>query len=222
MAIDFQGRVAIVTGAGGGLGRCMRWRWRSAEPRWWSTIWVVRSMARAARPQPRKRWSMKSVRRAVMANAASVTDFEAVQAMVQQTIDTWGRVDILVNNAGIFARQELCQDGHGGLSPGRRCAPDGRGQLLQGRVAAYAGAKLWSHRDDDLVHRLVWQLWPGQLWRSQAGAGLMQTLAIEGAKHDIRVNALAPTAATRMTAGLLPEPVLSSKARSRGYAGAVA
>ncbi|MBO1996994.1 hypothetical protein J4714_14275 [Staphylococcus epidermidis] len=52
----------------------------------------------------------------------------------------------------------------------------------------------------------------------------MQTLAIEGAKHDIRVNALAPTAATRMTAGLLPEPVLSSKARSRGarHAGAVA
>ncbi|MBO1996991.1 hypothetical protein J4714_14260 [Staphylococcus epidermidis] len=64
MAIDFQGRVAIVTGAGGGLGRLCAGA-GAAEPRWWSTIWVVRSMARAARPQPRKRWSMKSVRRAV-------------------------------------------------------------------------------------------------------------------------------------------------------------
>ncbi|MDH5710028.1 MAG: SDR family NAD(P)-dependent oxidoreductase, partial [Hylemonella sp.] len=143
------------------------------------------------------------------ANAASVTDFEAVQAMVQQAVDAWGRIDILVNNAGVlrdktFAKMDLADfrfvlDVH-----------------LMGAV--HCTKAVWPHMMAQKYGRIVMTTSSSGLYgnfgQSNYGAaklalvGLMQTLALEGAKHDIRVNCLAPTAATRMTEDLMPAEVL--------------
>jgi NAD(P)-dependent dehydrogenase (short-subunit alcohol dehydrogenase family) len=148
-----------------------------------------------------------------LANGASVTDFVAVQAMVKQAVDAWGRVDILVNNAGIlrdksFAKMEIADfelvvDVH-----------------LMGAV--HCSKAVWALMNEQKYGRIVMTTSSSGLYgnfgQSNYGAakmalvGLMQTLSIEGAKNDIRVNCLAPTAATRMTEGLMPEAVLAALA----------
>jgi NAD(P)-dependent dehydrogenase (short-subunit alcohol dehydrogenase family) len=144
-------------------------------------------------------------------NTASVTDFDAVQAMVQQALDTWGRVDVLVSNAGIlrdktFAKMEIA---------------DFRQVLdvhLMGAVHLCKAA--WPHLVAQRYGRIVLTTSSSGLYgnygQSNYGAakmalvGLMQTLALEGHKHDIRVNCLAPTAATRMTESLFPPDMLQA------------
>ena len=209
--IDFKGRVAIVTGAGGGLGRqhALALAKRGAK--------VVVNDLGGARDGSGASISaaqqvVDEIRAAggeAMANAASVTDFEAVQAMVQQTMDTWGRVDILVNNAGIlrdksFAKMELADF---------RLVLDVH---LMGAV--HCCKAVWPHMTAQKYGRIVMTTSSSGLYgnfgQSNYGAaklalvGLMQTLSIEGAKHDIRVNCLAPTAATRMTEDLMHAEVL--------------
>ena len=130
--------------------------------------------------------------------------------MVGQAIDAWGRVDVLVNNAGIlrdksFAKMEM-QD--------FRTVVDVH---LMG--AAHCCKAVWPHMVAQEYGRIVMTTSStglyGNFGQSNYGAaklalvGLMQTLALEGAKHHIHVNALAPTAATRMTEGLMPAEVLA-------------
>ena len=98
--LRFDGRVAIVTGAGGGLGRqhALALAARGANL-------VVNDFAPAhgaAAPADAVVAQIRAAGGEAIANGASVTDAQAVQAMVQQAMDTWGRVDILVNNAGIL------------------------------------------------------------------------------------------------------------------------
>jgi NAD(P)-dependent dehydrogenase (short-subunit alcohol dehydrogenase family) len=146
-----------------------------------------------------------------IANGASVTDFAAVQAMAQQALDAWGRIDIVVSNAGIlrdksFAKMELddfrlVMDVH-----------------LMGAV--YLCKAVWPVMNAQKYGRIVLTTSSSGLYgnfgQSNYGAakmalvGLMQTLSIEGAKNDIRVNCLAPTAATRMTEGLMSAEVLAA------------
>jgi NAD(P)-dependent dehydrogenase (short-subunit alcohol dehydrogenase family) len=140
-----------------------------------------------------------------------VTDFAAVQAMVQQAQDAWGRVDILVNNAGIlrdksFAKMELADF---------RLVVDVH---LMGAV--HCCKAVWPLMTAQNHGRIIMTTSSSGLYgnfgQSNYGAakmalvGLMQTLSIEGARHDIRVNCLAPTAATRMTEGLMSEEVLQA------------
>ena len=149
--------------------------------------------------------------RVAIVTGASVTDFAAVQAMVQQAIDAWGRVDILVNNAGIlrdksFAKMELDDF---------RLVVDVH---LMG--AANCTKAVWAHMVAQKYGRILMTTSStglyGNFGQANYGAakmalvGLMQTLSIEGAKNDIRVNCLAPTAATRMTEGLLPPEVMEA------------
>ena len=213
MAIDFKGRVAIVTGAGGGLGRehALALAARGAKV-------VVNDLGGARDGSGHSLTAAEAVVAEIraaggeaIANGASVTDWDAVQAMVQQAIDTWGRVDILVNNAGIlrdksFAKMELADF---------RLVMDVH---LMGAV--HCAKAVWPHMQAQNYGRILMTTSSSGLYgnfgQSNYGAaklalvGLMQTLAIEGAKHGIRVNALAPTAATRMTEGLMPETVLAA------------
>jgi NAD(P)-dependent dehydrogenase (short-subunit alcohol dehydrogenase family) len=146
-----------------------------------------------------------------MANGASVTDFEAVKAMVQQAVEAWGRVDILVNNAGIlrdksFAKMELADF---------RLVMD-----VHVMGAVHCTKAVWPIMQAQNYGRVVMTTSSSGLYGNfgqanygaakMAVAGLMQTLSIEGEKHNIRVNCLAPTAATRMTEGLMPEQVLKA------------
>jgi len=211
--IDFKGRVAIVTGAGGGLGRqhALALAARGAKV-------VVNDLGGASDGSGASVSAAQAVVDEIkaaggdaMANAASVTDFDAVQAMVQQAVDAWGRVDILVNNAGIlrdksFAKMELADF---------RLVVDVH---LMGAVNCTKA--VWALMNEQKYGRIVMTTSSSGLYgnfgQSNYGAaklalvGLMQTLSIEGAKNDIRVNCLAPTAATRMTEGLMPQEVLDA------------
>ncbi|MBZ0226776.1 MAG: SDR family NAD(P)-dependent oxidoreductase, partial [Comamonas sp.] len=145
-----------------------------------------------------------------LANGASVTDFAAVQAMVRQAVDAWGQVDILVNNAGIlrdksFAKMDMMDF---------RTVIDVH---LMG--AAHCCKAVWAQMQAQNYGRILMTTSStglyGNFGQANYGAaklaqvGLMQTLSIEGAKHGIHVNALAPTAATRMTEGLMPDEALA-------------
>jgi len=212
-SIDFKGRVAIVTGAGGGLGRqhALALAARGAK--------VVVNDLGGARDGSGGSVSaaqavvdeIKAAGGEAIANGASVTDFEAVQAMVAQAVAAWGRVDILVNNAGIlrdksFAKMDLADF---------RLVVDVH---LMGAVNCTKA--VWAIMNEQKYGRIVMTTSSSGLYgnfgQSNYGAakmalvGLMQTLSIEGAKNDIRVNCLAPTAATRMTEDLMPEAVLEA------------
>jgi NAD(P)-dependent dehydrogenase (short-subunit alcohol dehydrogenase family) len=213
MGLDFSGRVAIVTGAGGGLGRqhALALAKRGARV-------VVNDLGGAVDGSGSSLSAAEAVVQEIraaggeaIANAASVTDFEAVQAMVAQAIATWGRIDILVNNAGIlrdksFAKMELADF---------RLVLDVH---LMGAV--HCCKAVWPHMVAAKYGRIVMTTSSSGLYgnfgQANYGAaklalvGLMQTLSIEGQKHGIHVNALAPTAATRMTQDLFPPDMLQA------------
>lgn len=201
----FDGRVAIVTGAGGGLGRehALGLARRGARL-------VINDLGGARDGSGGSATAAESVVAEIealggeaIANAASVTDFDAVQAMVEAAMSKWGQVDILVNNAGVlrdktFAKMELedfrfVVDVHlmGAVNCTKAVWEIMRAQNY-GRIAMTTSSSgLY-----------------GNFGQSNYGAakmalvGLMQTLSIEGQKNDIRVNCLAPTAHTRMTEDL--------------------
>jgi len=212
MQLDFKGRVAIVTGAGGGLGRAhaLALAARGARVLVNDLGGGVHGEGGSVSAAQKVVDEIRAAGGEALANGASVTDFEAVQAMVGQAIDAWGRVDVLVNNAGIlrdksFAKMEM-QDFRTVVEV-----------HLMG--AAHCCKAVWPHMVAQEYGRIVMTTSStglyGNFGQSNYGAaklalvGLMQTLALEGAKHHIHVNALAPTAATRMTEGLMPAEVLA-------------
>ncbi|MEY4711453.1 MAG: hypothetical protein RIS88_903, partial [Pseudomonadota bacterium] len=114
MALDFKTRVAIVTGAGGGLGRqhALALAARGAKVVVNDLGGDVHGAGGSASAAQAVVDEIRAKGGEAVANGASVTDFDAVKKMVQQAMDTWGRVDILVNNAGIlrdksFAKMDL-------------------------------------------------------------------------------------------------------------------
>ncbi|MEA1672415.1 SDR family NAD(P)-dependent oxidoreductase [Nitrospirillum sp. BR 11163] len=193
-----EDHVAIVTGAGSGLGRAHALYLASQGAKM-----VVNDLGAAAAETVAGEIRTRGGH--ALAIAASVTDEAAVAAMVRQVMDAWGRVDILVNNAGIlrdksFAKMTLDDF---------RLVVDVH---LMG--AAICSKAVWdimrAQRHGRIVMTTSSSGLYGNFGQANYGAakmalvGLMQTLAIEGEKYGIRVNCLAPTAATQMTHGVLP------------------
>ncbi|MCC6205916.1 MAG: SDR family NAD(P)-dependent oxidoreductase [Hyphomicrobiales bacterium] len=200
--IDLSGRVAIVTGAGSGLGRehALLLAARGAKV-------VVNDLSET--PAEEVAEEIRKAGSEALAVAASVTDFDAMQAMVAKALERWSRVDILVNNAGIlrdrtFAKMDLAEF---------RTVVDVH---LMGSVNCTKA--VWDHMRAQNYGRIVMTTSSSGLYgnfgQSNYGAakmalvGLMQTLALEGARNNIRVNCVAPTAATQMLEGLLPQAEL--------------
>ncbi|WP_234193959.1 SDR family oxidoreductase [Pseudacidovorax sp. NFM-22] len=212
-SLDFNGRVAIVTGAGGGLGRqhALALARRGAKVLINDLGGAVDGQGGSPTAAERVAQEIRDMGGEALANGASVTDFAAVQAMVQQAVDAWGRVDVLVNNAGIlrdksFSKMELDDF---------RLVVDVH---LMGAV--HCTKAVWPIMNAQKYGRIVMTSSSSGLYgnfgQSNYGAakmalvGLMQTLSLEGAKNNIHVNCLAPTAATRMTEGLMPQEVLDA------------
>ncbi len=199
--IDLKGRVAIVTGAGGGLGRCYALLLAQRGARV-----VVNDLGNGAETVAQEIIKAGGEARAVL---CSVSDAAAVNQMVQDTLKAWGHVDILVNNAGILRDKSFA----------KMSLDDFRLVIevhLMGSVNCTKA--VWEAMREQKYGRIVVTTSSSGLYgnfgQSNYSAakmglvGVMQTLALEGAKYNVHVNAIAPTAATGMTEGILPEEQL--------------
>lgn len=195
--MKLDSRVAIVTGAGGGLGRAHA----LLLARYGAKV-VVNDMDQSVAERVAN--EIVAAGGEAIAVAASVTDEAAVARMVEGVMANWGRIDILINNAGIlrdktFAKMSLADF---------RLVLDVH---LMGAVICTKS--VWEIMRQQQYGRVVMTTSSSGLYgnfgQSNYGAaklalvGLMQTLGLEGEKHNIRVNCLAPTAATQMTSGVL-------------------
>jgi NAD(P)-dependent dehydrogenase (short-subunit alcohol dehydrogenase family) len=208
MSIRYDGKVAIVTGSGQGLGRChaIELAKRGAKV-------VVNDLGGAADGTGGSSEAAKAVVAEIeaaggeaMANGANVAKYDEVEAMVKATMDKWGRVDILVNNAGILRDKSFVK---GSLDDFRMVLD----VHLMGSINCTKA--VWGIMRDQAYGRVVMTTSSSGLYgnfgQTNYGSakmgviGAMNTLSQEGAKYNIKVNALAPTAGTRMTEGLIPE-----------------
>jgi NAD(P)-dependent dehydrogenase (short-subunit alcohol dehydrogenase family) len=206
--ITFDEQVAIVTGAGQGLGRSHALALAARGARV-----VVNDLGGARDGTGSSLSAAESVVAEIeaaggeaMANGADVTDSDAVKEMVNDAIAAWGRVDILVNNAGILRDKSFANMEQSDFDLVVKVHLTG---------TAICTKAVWGPMRDAGYGRIVVTTSSSGLYgnfgQSNYGAaklgvvGLMNTLRAEGAKYDIRVNALAPVAATRMTEDMLPD-----------------
>ncbi len=207
MTIDFTNRVAIVTGAGGGIGRAyaLELARRGAKV-------VVNDLGSARDGTGHSDMALavvEEIRAAggtAMSNGGSVTEYEQMADMVAKAKADWGRVDILINNAGILRDKSFAK-----MEPG-----DFELVIKVHLIgSAFATKAVWDTMREQNYGRVLMTASStglyGNFGQANYGAaklglvGLMKTLAIEGVKSNIKVNAIAPVAATRMTEDIFPE-----------------
>jgi len=202
--------VAIVTGAGNGLGRshALALASRGAKV-------VVNDLGGAVDGSGSSSEAALEVVRTIeaaggeaIANGANVADLNQVDAMVAQTIEKWGRIDILVNNAGILRDKSFV-----------KMTMEDFKLVVDVHLIGSANCTkaVWSLMREQGYGRIVMTTSSsgmyGNFGQSNYGAakmavvGLMNTLVLEGDKYDIKVNCLSPTAGTRMLDGLLTDEI---------------
>jgi len=205
MTIRFDDRVAIVTGAGGGLGRshALELARRGAKV-------VVNDLGGAIDGTGGSSEAALAVVKEIealggqaIANGGSVSDPAGAESIVKDALDAFGTVDILINNAGILRDKTF-----------KKVSQDDFKIVLDVHLmgGVYCTKAVWNVMCDKGYGRIVMTTSSSGLYgnfgQSNYGAaklglvGLMNTLKLEGAKNDVRVNTIAPVAGTRMTAGL--------------------
>jgi NAD(P)-dependent dehydrogenase (short-subunit alcohol dehydrogenase family) len=216
MALNFADQVAIITGAGNGLGRqhALALAARGAKvvvndfgpPITAADGTTSTAAADAVR-------EIETAGGTAMAFNCSVTDEAGVAAMVAAAMAAWGRIDILVNNAGILRDKSFS-----------KMPLDDFRLIIDVHLmgAAICTQAVWNIMRAQKYGRVVMTTSSSGLYgnfgQANYGAakmalvGLMQTLSIEGARDGIHVNCLAPTAATAMTQGIMPPAVLEKLA----------
>jgi len=208
MTIRYDGQVAIVTGAGNGLGRshAIQLAARGAKVVVNDLGGTVDGSGGGSTASQAVVAEIEAAGGEAMAHGANVADFEQVQDMVAKTMERWGRVDILVNNAGILRDKSF---GKGSLEDFKLVLD----VHLMGSVNCTKA--VWEIMREQNYGRIVVTTSSSGLYGNFGQAnygsakmgviGMMNTLAQEGAKNNVKVNALAPTAGTRMTEGRIPD-----------------
>ncbi|SFF83809.1 NAD(P)-dependent dehydrogenase, short-chain alcohol dehydrogenase family [Novosphingobium sp. CF614] len=207
MTISFAGQVAIVTGAGNGLGRAyaLELARRGAK--------VVVNDLGAARDGTGHSDAACAVVEEIragggqaMADGGDVSDHMQMEAMVARALEAWGGVHVLINNAGILRDRTFA-----------KMDPADFELVLRVHLlgTAFATKAVWNTMREQNYGRVLMTTSStglgGNFGQANYGAakagvlGLARTLRLEGARHDIRVNCIAPTAGTRMTADIFPE-----------------
>ncbi|HEY5007882.1 MAG TPA: SDR family NAD(P)-dependent oxidoreductase, partial [Caulobacteraceae bacterium] len=208
--IRFDGKVAIVTGAGGGLGRqhALELARRGAKVVVNDLGGAVDGSGGSSEAAQKVVAEIKAAGGEAMADGASVTDDAGVANLVKTTMDAWGRIDILIANAGIlrdksFSKMELADfqvvmDVHlmGTVKPTKAVWEIMKAQNYGRIVVTTSSTGLY-----------------GNFGQANYGAaklslvGFMNTIKIEGQKNNVHINAIAPVAATRMTENILPPQI---------------
>ena len=211
MAIRFDGKVAIVTGAGGGLGRAhaLELARRGAKVVVNDLGGAVDGSGGSSEAAKQVVEEIKALGGQAIANGGSVSDRAGAQSIVKDTVAAFGTVDILINNAGILRDKSFV-----------KMSLDDFELVVKVHLlgSVYCTQAAWPVMADKGSGRIVMTTSSSGLYgnfgQSNYGAakmalvGLMNTLKLEGERKGIRVNTIAPVAATRMTADLgMPEEV---------------
>jgi len=212
MAIRFDGKVAIVTGAGGGLGRAhaLELAKRGAKVVVNDLGGTVDGTGGNSAAAETVVAEIKAAGGTAIANGASVTDDAGVAHLVKQTMDAFGRIDVLIANAGILRDKSF----------GKMELKDFDAVMAVHLMGTVKPCKaIWQIMRDQQYGRIVVTTSSSGLYgnfgQTNYGAakmslfGFMNSLKLEGAKDNIKVNAICPVAATRMTENLMPPEILA-------------
>jgi NAD(P)-dependent dehydrogenase (short-subunit alcohol dehydrogenase family) len=206
MTISFAGRVAIVTGAGGGLGRAYALELaRRGAKVVVNDLGGARDGTGASDAAHKVVEEIRAMGGEAMANGGSVTEYDQMAEMVAKAKEAWGGVHILINNAGILRDKSFT-----------KMDPADFDLVVKVHLlgSAYATKACWDVMREQAYGRILMTASStglfGNFGQANYGAaklglaGLTKTLHLEGAKYNVRVNTLSPVAGTRMTEDLFP------------------